>query len=311
MPTKFPPPHSSDDFRNLLDVEPDATLEFMADRDGILGGIHDVVAFLQMQQLQHMQAWSIEQGSTIRRGDVALRVRGHFVEYGRYAGALAGILATQSGWATATRALLNAAKPLPIVFAGSVVVHPALAAQLQTIAVEGGCLPPDSQIGQGIVTHTLILLAGDTLRAVRMLEKRVAPEIPRLVYVDTFHDPTDEAARVALALGDKLYGVVLQDQGAEQALAASLLQRIRSQLELAGFPRVKIFVGGDVTVEKILNWREQQAPLDGYLVGNAIALAPPLPFTVELRECDGKPLARRGQTPGTTPSPRLQRIGLT
>jgi nicotinate phosphoribosyltransferase len=310
MSANFLLPHPSDQVLSRLDGELVATLEFLAECDGVFAGVDDAVAFLKLLALHPLQVWAIEQGANLKHGDVAMRVHGHFVEYGKHANALAGILAVQSGWATGTRALSNAAKPQPLIFLGASAVHPSAASQLQKVAVENGCLSPDSLLGQGIVPRALILLARDTVHAARLYESELSPDVPLLVPADIFHEPADEAARVALALGDKLSAIVLHDEGAQNPIDANLLLRVRTQLELAGFPRVKIFVSGDVTPEKIVAWQDAQARLDGYVVSDSIALAPPLPFAIELRECDGKPLARRGQTPGTTPSLRMERIDI-
>jgi nicotinate phosphoribosyltransferase len=161
---------------------------------------------------------------------------------------------------------------------------------------------------RGIVPREMILLVGDTVRAVRAFHAAMPPDIPRLAYADTFYDPPDEAVRVALALSNNLNGIILQAEMSDQAVTLDLLARVRAQLDLAGFPRVKIFISGAVTVEKIRAWKNERAPVDGYVVGDTIGASSPLPVAVEIREGDGKPLARRGQKEGTTPSFRLERV---
>jgi nicotinate phosphoribosyltransferase len=36
----------------------------------------------------------------------------------------------------------------------------------------------------------------------------------------------------------------------------------------------------------------------------------PIDFTGDLKEIDGKPIAKRGRIPGITPNPRLKRVTL-
>jgi nicotinate phosphoribosyltransferase len=45
-------------------------------------------------------------------------------------------------------------------------------------------------------------------------------------------------------------------------------------------------------------------------VGSHIAGARPIDFTGDLKEIDGRPIAKRGRIPGLTDSPRLQAVDL-
>jgi nicotinate phosphoribosyltransferase len=310
MSPNSPPPLAADDLLNVVDPDLTVTLEFMAEQDGVLGGLAEVLAFLRALQPNALQVWMLEPGARLQRGDVVLRVRGLFHQVGIRSRALAGILATTSGWTTAARALVEAAKPAPVLFRGATTVHPAVITQLEQAAVAGGCLGSTAEWNRGLMARELVLLMGDTVRALRALDAALPPEIPRLTYVDLFHDEADEAVRVALAFGNKLGGVVLRAETSDAELTLELARRVRAQLELAGFPRVKLFLDGTCTPHHIAWWKSEHAPLDGYFVGDQIGAAPPLPFAVELRESAEKPLGRRGQTPGTTPSLRLQRVNL-
>jgi nicotinate phosphoribosyltransferase len=40
----------------------------------------------------------------------------------------------------------------------------------------------------------------------------------------------------------------------------------------------------------------------------AIAAAPPIGFTADIKMVDGQPVAKRGRIPGLTDAPRLQRV---
>ncbi len=308
MHSALPLPYLTSAPLKYIDGELVVTLEFMAAQDGILCGVAEVLALLRTLHPPALQLWAVEQGSIMKRDDVVMRVRGQYRAYGGAENALAGILAVSSGWATAARGLVEAAKPMPAVFVGANTVHPALTAQVENAAVTGGCAARDSELARGIVPRALILLTGDTLRAVQRFDEFTAHEIPRLVYADLFHDPADEAVRVALALGNHLSGVILQTDGASDAEQRQVIQRVRAQLDLAGLPRVRIFAQGAVTAAEMQAWNNDGVQVDGFLVGDLIGAAPPLPFAVELRECNGKPLARRGQTAGTTPSSRLVKI---
>jgi nicotinate phosphoribosyltransferase len=45
-------------------------------------------------------------------------------------------------------------------------------------------------------------------------------------------------------------------------------------------------------------------------VGSYISGASPIDFTGDLKEIDGRPVAKRGRIPGVTASPRLERLEL-
>lgn len=295
----------------LLGPEPrnlQTTLEFYAGADGVLSGVDELLAFLVPLYKHRFQLWALDQGAPFARGEVILRLRGHFFQLVPHIQALTGILSASSGWATVARALVNAADPLPVVVSAARTRYPNLYVSLEAALVVGGCVGPDSPWQRGLIPRNLILLMEDTLRAAQAFDRTLPAEVPRMIRVGTYHDEADESVRVALALGDKLGGVVLETEPERNQVSSEQLTRVRDQLNLAGFPRVKIFVGGDVTPALVTAWKETQAPIDGLYAGDALAFAPPIPFTAELQERDGKPIARRGLVPGTTPNLRLKKI---
>ena len=50
------------------------------------------------------------------------------------------------------------------------------------------------------------------------------------------------------------------------------------------------------------------APVAGFAVGSYISSTPPNDFTADIHEVDGRPMAKRGRTPGVTMNPRLDRV---
>ena len=57
-------------------------------------------------------------------------------------------------------------------------------------------------------------------------------------------------------------------------------------------------------------FKEAGAPVDSYAVGSYISGATPIDFTGDIKEIDGRPIAKRGRIPGRTDSPRLRRVKL-
>ena len=60
--------------------------------------------------------------------------------------------------------------------------------------------------------------------------------------------------------------------------------------------------------EGIVHFRERGAPVDGFGIGSYISGTRPIDFTADLHEVEGRPIAKRGRTPGITPNPRLKRV---
>ena len=118
-----------------------------------------------------------------------------------------GMLAHPSGWATAAREIVTAAAPVPVISFGARHVHPNVSAQLEYAAVIGGCVTGATPAGarlagtepSGTIPHSMVLIFGDTVRAVEAFDKWMPREINRVALVDTFHDEAEEAVRVARA----------------------------------------------------------------------------------------------------------------
>ena len=159
--------------------------------------------------------------------------------------------------------------------------------------------------------HSLVLIFGDTVRAAEAFDRHMPPEVPRIVLVDTFRDEAEEALRVANALGDKLYGIRLDTPSERGRVTPELVLECRARLDMAGFGHVKIIVSGGFTPDRIRAFKEHGAPVDSYAVGSYIAGARPIDFTGDLKEIDGKPIAKRGRIPGVTPNPRLVPLDLS
>jgi nicotinate phosphoribosyltransferase len=83
---------------------------------------------------------------------------------------------------------------------------------------------------------------------------------------------------------------------------------VRAWLDLEGFKDARIVVSGRLDPERISHFLHEGAPVDISAVGSYISDARPIDLTADLHEVNGKPIAKRGRTPGITPSPRLKRV---
>jgi nicotinate phosphoribosyltransferase len=197
-------------------------------------------------------------------------------------------------------------------------IHPDITDVLDYAAIVGGCVGASTPAGArlaglaptGTMPHSLVLIFGDTVDAALAFDRHVAPDVPRIVLVDTFKDEAEEALRVAHALGDRLYGVRLDTPAERGRVTADLVHEVRARLDQAGFQHVKITVSGGLNPERIAYFKEAGAPVDSFAVGSFISGATPIDFTGDIKEIDGQPIAKRGRIPGLTDSPRLQAVDL-
>ena len=147
--------------------------------------------------------------------------------------------------------------------------------------------------------HSLVLIFGDTVEAALAFDRHVEPDVPRIVLVDTFKDEAEEALRVAHALGDRLYGIRLdtpvgarpghrrpRPRGPGAARPGGLRSRQDRRLRRPQ-PR-----------SRSRYFKEAGAPVDSYAVGSYISGATPIDFTGDIKEIDGRPIAKRGRIPG-------------
>jgi nicotinate phosphoribosyltransferase len=300
-------------------LDPVVTMEVFANGGGVLCGLNEALDLLVSVLPDTAQVWALEEGEPMNAKEVVLRITAPYSSFGLYETALLGILAHQSGWATAAREVVEAAAGIPVVSFGARHVHPNVSAQLEYAAVVGGCVGCATPAGArlaglpptGTIPHAMILIFGDTVEATKAFDRYMPPQISRIALVDTFHDEAEESLRVAEAMGDRLWGVRLDTPPERGRVTPDLVKEVRARLDQAGYPNVKIFVSGGLTVERIRQFVAQGAPVDGFGVGSAISGAPPIDFTADIKAVEGKPLAKRGRIPGLTPNPRLKEVDLT
>ena len=247
-----------------------------------------------------------------------LRIRGRYRQFGLYETAFLGMLAQSTGWATAAREVVDAAAPEPVISFGARHIHPDITDVLDYAAIVGGCVGASTPAGArlaglaptGTMPHSLVLIFGDTVEAALAFDRRLGPDVARIVLVDTFKDEAEEALRVAHALGDKLYGIRLDTPSERGRVTADLVHEVRARLDQEGYQHVRIVISGGLTPERIQYFKDAGAPVDSYAVGSYISGATPIDFTADIKEIDGRPIAKRGRIPGITESPRLQPVDL-
>jgi nicotinate phosphoribosyltransferase len=261
---------------------------------------------------------ALEDGDAVAPKEIVLRIQARYRAFGLYETAMLGMLAQSTGWATAARECVEAAAPQPVISFGARHVHPDITDVLDYAAIVGGCVGASTPAGArlaglnptGTMPHSLVLIFGDTVEASLAFDRDMPPDVPRIVLVDTFKDEAEESLRVAHALGDRLYGIRLDTPSERGRVTADLVTEVRARLDQAGFGHVKISVSGGLTPERIRYFKDQGAPVDSFAVGSYISGRSPIDFTGDIKEIDGRPIAKRGRIPGRTETPRLQRLDL-
>jgi nicotinate phosphoribosyltransferase len=299
-------------------IDPVVVMEVFARRDAVLCGIDEakvLIAHVLGDAAARGEATveTLADGDLIAPKEVVMRIRARYRAFGLYETALLGMMAQSTGWATAARECVDAAAPEPVISFGARHVHPDVTDNLDYAAIVGGCVGASTPLGArlaglaptGTMPHSLVLIFGDTVRAAEAFDRHMPTDVPRIVLVDTFRDEAEESLRVAHALGDKLYGIRLDTPSERGRVTPELVQECRARLDQAGFGHVKIIVSGGFTPDRIRFFKEHGAQVDSYAVGSYIAGARPIDFTGDLKEIDGKPIAKRGRIPGVTPNPRL------
>jgi nicotinate phosphoribosyltransferase len=158
----------------------------------------------------------------------------------------------------------------------------------------------------GTVPHAAVLILGDTLALAEAYDAELPKHIARIFLVDTFKDEAEETLRLAEALGKRLDAIRLDTPGERGGVTAPLVREVRYRLDMASFQHVKIVVSGGLNPGRIAELSAAGADVFG--VGSFIAHAPPIDMTMDIKEIEGRPVAKRGRLPGVLANDRLVRI---
>lgn len=285
------------------------TAEIFGRKDGIFAGTEEVVRLLQDQNLE---VWALDEGEPFQAKQCVLRIKGAYGDFGIYETAILGILASSSGWATAARTIKESAQGKPVFAFGARHVHPAVAPVMERAAIIGGadgaaCILGAKLAGKepvGTVPHALFMIAGDTVQAAKVYNRIMPAATPRTILIDTFKDEVEESLRVAEALGDDLRGIRVDTPGERGGVTPGLVRELRAKLDIAGYSHVRIFASGGLDPQRVTELSEAGA--DAFGVGSFISAAAPIDMTMDIKEVEGRPVAKRGRIPGITPSPGLK-----
>lgn len=267
---------------------------------GILAGVQEVAALLEGVPVD---VRCMDEGTVFEPYQPVLVVEGVYVEWAQYETALLGLLCQASGIATKAARCKKAAGDRQVISFGARRMHPALAPMIERNAFIGGCdgvaVTKSAELIEadpmGTIPHALVLMAGDTVEALRAFHEVVDPKVRRVALIDTLQDEKFEAIRVAEALGRDLYAVRLDTPSSRRGDFFRILEEVRWELDLRGFEYVRIIASGGIDEYEILRLNPV---VDAYGVGTAIANAPVLNFALDITAIEGRPIAKRGKWSG-------------
>ncbi len=287
------------------------TAEIFARKEGIFAGVQEAYNLLKNKKIN---LWSLNEGDYFSSKETVMRIEGPYNQFGFLETVILGILASSSAWATAARECREAAKDKKIICFGSRHIHPAVAPVMERAAIIGGMDGASCILGaklmkqepQGTIPHTVIIITGDTVKAAKAYNECSPKNVSRVILIDTFKDETEESIRVANALGKDLLGVRIDTPSERGGVSPDLVREVRVRLDQAGFPDVKIFVSGGITPERIKLLNKEAVDVFG--VGSYISDASPIDMTLDIKEVEGKPMAKRGRIPGKIENKKLVKI---
>jgi nicotinate phosphoribosyltransferase len=267
---------------------------------GVLAGIEEAAALLEGLPVD---VWAMDEGTLFGPHQPVLVIEGTYVEWAEYETALLGLLCQASGIATKAARCKRAAGERQVISFGARRMHPALAPMIERNAFIGGCdgvaVTKSAELidadPTGTIPHSLVLLFGDTVRALTAFNEVVDQKVRRVALIDTLQDEKFEAIRVAEALGKDLYAVRLDTPSSRRGDFFQILSEVRWELDIRGFEHVKILASGGIDEYEIL---KLNSLVDGYGVGTSIANAPVLSFALDIMEIEGRPMAKRGKRSG-------------
>jgi nicotinate phosphoribosyltransferase len=329
--------------KELLEAEdrhPVVTMQAFAKRAGLLGGIDEALAILELcagrlQDGGWREGWpelrvrALAEGDRIEPWETVLTIEGDYGLFAHLETVYLGTLSRRSLVMTNVRRVVAAARGKPILFFPARHDHWLVQTGDGWAAHVAGAIgvSTDAQAswwggrGVGTVPHGLIAAyGGDTVAAARDFAARFGDRVNVVVLVDFHNDSVADAVAVAEALGPRLWGVrldtserlvdrsLMQEPEAERlrGVTPELAVRVREALDAAGHREVRIVASGGFDAERIERFEASGAPVDSYGVGSAL-LRGAFDFTADVVEVDGRPGGKAGRE--LRPNPRLRDVG--
>ena len=309
---------------------PRVTMQVFGKSHAFLGGVDEAIAILKLCAIEwpELKVHALHDGDEVEPWETVLLIEGPYDAFAHLETLYLGVLSRRTRVATNTRRVVEAASPKEVMFFPARHDHWLVQTGDGYAAHVAGAIgvSTDAQAswwgseGIGTVPHAIIAAyAGDTVLATRKFAERIGPEVKLISLVDFDNDCVSTSLQVAQALGDRLYGVrldtseMLVDRSLFDQMGyfkptgvnPQLVWNVRRALDAAGFNRLRIYVSGGFTAEKIRDFERQRVPVDGYGVGSSLFQGR-FDFTADVVLRDGKPAAKVGRE--YRPNPRLEEV---
>ncbi|MDD4128060.1 MAG: nicotinate phosphoribosyltransferase, partial [Methanomicrobium sp.] len=187
---------------------------------------------------------------------------------------------------------------VPVYSFGSRRQHPAISGMIERSAWIGGadgvsntCAPAGIPLA-GTMPHSFIMCYDSPNDAWVSFDRHAPSEVPRVMLCDTFCDEKREALAAARV---GAVAVRLDTPRSRKGDMRAIIEEVRWELDVNGYPDVGIFVSGGLTLEDVIEYRDI---VDAFGVGSAIANAPVIDFSMDIVETEGKPVSKRGKKSG-------------
>jgi len=319
--------------RDILLAEgyrPRVTMQVFGKSSAFLGGIDEAIAILKQCAVEwsELKVWALYDGDEVQPWETVLLIEGPYDAFAHLETLYLGVLSRRTRVGTNTRKVVEAAAPKEVLFFPARHDHWLVQTGDGYAAHVAGAIgvSTDAQAswwgseGVGTVPHALIAAyGGDTVAATRKFADHLGPGVRLISLVDFHNDCVRTSLEVAEALGERLYGVrldtseMLVDRSLWQEMGQfrptgvnpQLVWNVRRALDQAGHRKVKIFVSGGFTAEKIREFERAGVPVDGYGVGSSL-FEGKYDFTADIVLLEGKPAAKVGRS--FRPNPRMEEV---
>lgn len=308
---------------------PVVTVQFSSEQSGMLGGIDEAIATLKVavEDWSQLIVHALYDGDRIDADETVMIVEGRYEQFAHLAQLCIGVLSRRTRVSTNARALVEAARPKPVMTLPARNDHwllhrgDALAAQIGgTMQLTGTAQTSRTQPPLLLVPHALVAsYGGDTVAAVRAALAHTPERVMLVVPVDYANDCVATALAVARSQEARVWGVQLatSDHLVDRSIIPEmggfvptgvnprLVWNVRNALDAEGFGDIKILVSGSVTVARIREFEDEGVPVDAYGVGTALT-GGRFGFVADVVMLDGQPHSRPGRL--MKANPRLERV---
>ena len=276
-------------------VSVEITAQNLPDEWGVFCGLDDALSLLEGLPID---VYAMPEGSIFYRGEPVIRISGHYCDFAKYETSLLGFICHASGIATSAAVIKACAAQRPVYSFGSRRQHPAISRMIERSAWVGGVDGASSTSAPagipliGTMPHAFVMCFDKPLDAWLAFDRHAPNDVPRVMLCDTYCDEKREALEAAKAGAS---AVRLDTPASRKGNMRQILEEVRWELDINGFPDVGIFLSGGITADDVLNYRDI---VDAFGVGGSIANAPVIDFSLDIVEIEGKIYSKRGKKSG-------------